>query len=38
MEKIQAKLAKGKQHPVAQKDDHLIATEIIENYNDSKLA
>lgn len=38
MEKIQARLKGNKAQAVEQKDDQQIATEIIENYQDSKLA
>lgn len=38
MEKIQAKLKAGKSDQAGAKNDQQIATEIIENYQDSKLA
>lgn len=38
MEKIQAKLRAGKSEISSTKDEHQIANEIIENYQDSKFA
>lgn len=38
MEKIQAKLKAGRQETDVTKNEQQIATEIIENYQDSKLA